>query len=79
VAIKKFKETEDDEVVRKNIQREIKMLRLLKHTNIVEMKEAFKRFFFFFSIKGRGGYTWFLNMLRKICWRFWRRKRMAWM
>lgn len=43
VAIKKFKETEDDEYVRKNIQREIKMLRMLKYKHIVELKEAFKR------------------------------------
>ncbi|KRX09361.1 Protein kinase-like domain [Pseudocohnilembus persalinus] len=44
VAIKKFKETEEDETVRKNIQREVKMLRLLKdQRNIVELKEAFKR------------------------------------
>ncbi|EGR28842.1 hypothetical protein IMG5_167940 [Ichthyophthirius multifiliis] len=43
VAIKKFKETEDDEIVRKNIQREVKMLRLLRHKNIVDLKEAFKR------------------------------------
>ena len=45
MAIKKFKETEDDEVVRKNIQREVKMLRTLKHLNIVKLNEAFKRFF----------------------------------
>jgi len=43
VAIKKFKETEDNEIVRKNTQREVKMLRLLKHENIVDLKEAFKR------------------------------------
>lgn len=43
VAIKKFKDTEDDEIVRKNTQREVKMLRILKHENIVELKEAFKR------------------------------------
>jgi len=33
-------------MVRKNIQREVKMLRLLKHKNIVEMKEAFKRYIY---------------------------------
>lgn len=44
VAIKKFKETEDNEIVRKNTQREVKMLRLLKQNNIVDLKEAFKRF-----------------------------------
>ena len=35
VAIKKFKETEDDEAVKKSIQREVKMLRMLKHPNII--------------------------------------------
>lgn len=29
--------------MRKNTQREVKMLRILKHENIVELKEAFKR------------------------------------
>lgn len=43
VAIKKFKETEENEIVKKSIQREVKVLRLLKHANIVELKEAFKR------------------------------------
>ena len=53
VAIKKFKDTEDDEIVRKNTQREIKMLRLLKHENIVELIEAFKRLIHFSFRKGR--------------------------
>ncbi|OMJ72346.1 hypothetical protein SteCoe_29239 [Stentor coeruleus] len=43
VAIKKFKESEDDEVVRKTIVREVKVLRMLKHDNIVQLKEAFRR------------------------------------
>lgn len=43
VAIKKFKDTEDDEIVKKNTQREVRMLRMLKHENIVELKEAFRR------------------------------------
>ncbi len=44
VAIKKFKEnTEDDEVVKKTTMREVKMLRTLKHDNIVILREAFKR------------------------------------
>ena len=43
VAIKKFKDTDDDEIIRKNTQREVKMLRILRHENIVELKEAFKR------------------------------------
>jgi cyclin-dependent kinase-like len=43
VAIKKFKESEDDEVVRKTIVREVKVLRMLKHDNVVQLKEAFRR------------------------------------
>ena len=42
VAIKKFKETEDD-LVKKTIKRELKVLKLLKHENIVEFKEAIKQ------------------------------------
>ena len=42
VAIKKFKETED-EIVKKTMKRELRVLQLLKHENIVEFKEAFKR------------------------------------
>ena len=40
VAIKKFKETED-ELVQKTMRRELKMLQLLSHPNIVEFKESF--------------------------------------
>ncbi|CAK4623631.1 hypothetical protein LEN26_019840, partial [Aphanomyces euteiches] len=43
VAIKKFKESEDDEVVRKTTLREVKLLKMLKHENIVNLKEAFRR------------------------------------
>ena len=44
VAIKKFKEsTDEDEIVRKTTNREIRMLKNLKHDNIVVLKEAFKR------------------------------------
>ncbi len=43
VAIKKFKESEDDEIVRKTTLREVKILRMLKHSNIVELREAFRR------------------------------------
>ncbi len=43
VAIKKFKESEDDEIVRKTTLREVKILRMLKHNNIVELREAFRR------------------------------------
>ncbi len=43
VAIKKFKESEDDDIVRKTTLREVKMLRMLRQDNIVQLKEAFRR------------------------------------
>jgi cyclin-dependent kinase-like len=43
VAIKKFKDSEEDEIVRKTTIREVKLLRLLRHENIVAMREAFRR------------------------------------
>mmetsp|Transcript_90540 Transcript_90540/g.157054 ORF Transcript_90540/g.157054 Transcript_90540/m.157054 type:complete len:887 (+) Transcript_90540:196-2856(+) len=43
VAIKKFKESEDDEIVRKTTLREVKILRFMRHENIVQLKEAFRR------------------------------------
>ena len=43
VAIKKFKESEDDEIVRKTTLREVKILRMLKQPNIVSLLEAFRR------------------------------------
>ena len=43
VAIKKFKESEEDEAVRKTTIREVKVLRMLKHENIVQLKEVFRR------------------------------------
>ena len=43
VAIKKFKEEDDDDVIRKNTLREVKMLRQLKQENIVTLIEAFKK------------------------------------
>ena len=42
VAIKKFKEKDDDEILRNIITREIKVLKLLQHDNIVKLKEAFR-------------------------------------
>ena len=41
VAIKKFKEIHND-IVKKTMKRELKVLQKLKHENIVEFKEAFK-------------------------------------
>jgi cyclin-dependent kinase-like len=43
VAIKKFKENDDDEVLRKTTLREVKILKMLRHSNIVSLKEAFRR------------------------------------
>jgi len=43
VAIKKFKESDDDEMVKKNTLREVKLLRMLRQENIVHLKEAFRR------------------------------------
>ena len=42
-AIKKFKESDDDESVKKTIVREVKILRMLKHENVVQLREAFRR------------------------------------
>ena len=43
VAIKKFKESDSDEVIRKTSMREVKILKLIKHQNVVQLKEAFRR------------------------------------
>lgn len=43
VAIKKFKESDDDEIVKKTTMREVKMLRQLKQENIVCLHECFKK------------------------------------
>ena len=45
VAIKKFKESNNNEIVRKTTLREVKILRMLRSTNnhIVMLKEAFRR------------------------------------
>ncbi|ETO05800.1 cyclin-dependent kinase-like protein [Reticulomyxa filosa] len=42
IAIKKFKDTEEDEHIKKCITREIKILRMLKHENIIAFKDAFR-------------------------------------
>jgi cyclin-dependent kinase-like len=74
VAIKKFKESDEDEIVKKTTFREVKMLRMLKQENIVQLKEAFKRylhleyFLHFLSLNlGRIGYTWSSSTWRKTC------------
>ncbi|XP_018865235.3 cyclin-dependent kinase-like 1 isoform X1 [Gorilla gorilla gorilla] len=43
VAIKKFLETEDDPVIKKIALREIRMLKQLKHPNLVNLLEVFRR------------------------------------
>ena len=42
VAIKKFKEV-GDELVKKTMKRELKMLQILHHPNVVEFQDAFRR------------------------------------
>ena len=43
VAIKKFKDTDEDELVRRVSLREVKVLRQMKCENVVKLKEAFRR------------------------------------
>ena len=43
VAIKKFKESDDDEIVKRTTMREVKMHRTLKQDNIVTLHECFKK------------------------------------
>ena len=43
VAIKKFKEADTDQAVEKTAVREVKLLRLLRHENVVQLREAFRR------------------------------------
>lgn len=43
MAIKEFKEGDEDEFSRRTIQREIKMLKMLKSDYVVGIKEAFKK------------------------------------
>ena len=43
VAIKKFKESDDDEIVKKTTMREVKMLKNLRQDNIVHLYECFKK------------------------------------
>eukprot|EP00756_Hemistasia_phaeocysticola_P006145 Hpha_TRINITY_DN136_c0_g1::TRINITY_DN136_c0_g1_i1::g.82413::m.82413/K08824/CDKL; cyclin-dependent kinase-like len=43
VAIKKFKETDQDEQVRKTALREVRVLKQLRHENIINLVESFRR------------------------------------
>ncbi|XP_074084562.1 cyclin-dependent kinase-like 2 isoform X2 [Macrotis lagotis] len=43
VAIKKFLESEDDKLVKKIVTREIKLLKQLRHENLVNLLEVFKK------------------------------------
>ncbi len=38
VAIKKFKDSDEDELTKKTTMREVKILKMLSHENIVDMK-----------------------------------------
>ena len=51
VAIKKFKESDDDEIVKKTTLREVKMLRSLKQENIVTLVDCFKKYVFLLLFK----------------------------
>lgn len=70
VAIKKFKESEDDEIVKKTTFREVKMLKMLKQDNIVHFIEAFKKYALYFQsnlLIERTGFTWCLSIWIRIC------------
>ncbi|RTL23998.1 MAG: hypothetical protein EKK49_21965, partial [Rhodocyclaceae bacterium] len=43
VAIKKFKESDEDEQVRKTSLREVRVLKQLRHDNIISLLEVFRR------------------------------------
>jgi len=43
VAIKKFKESDEEEHTRKTTMREVKILKMAVHPSIVELKEAFRK------------------------------------
>lgn len=43
VAMKQFKEADDNEIVKKTTMREVKVLKMLDHPNIVKLKEAFRK------------------------------------
>jgi cyclin-dependent kinase-like len=43
VAIKKFKESDEDEQVRKTALREVRVLKLLRDDNVVSLLEVFRR------------------------------------
>eukprot|EP00924_Labyrinthula_sp_SR-Ha-C_P006136 snap_masked-scaffold_54-processed-gene-1.54-mRNA-1 protein AED:0.24 eAED:0.26 QI:0/0/0/0.88/1/1/9/0/224 len=43
VALKKFKSDDEEAIVHKNIFREVRILRILRHQNIVHLIEGFKR------------------------------------
>jgi cyclin-dependent kinase-like len=43
VAVKKFKDSEEDELVKKTTLREVKILKMLQHPNVVHLNEAFRK------------------------------------
>ena len=43
MAIKKFKDDDNDEEAKKIILREVKILKMMKHENIAEFKDAFRK------------------------------------
>lgn len=53
VAIKKFKESDEDPAVRSTIQREIRMLKALRSEFVVDLKEAFRKYNSAYRRKGK--------------------------
>lgn len=41
--MKQFKEADDTEIVKRTTMREVKILKMLDHQNIVQLKEAFRK------------------------------------
>ena len=66
VAIKKSTASEGDEPFSRTSVREVKILRTMRHRNIVDLKEAFKRYFelqsLFWMLLGMGSCSWCLNL-----------------
>jgi cyclin-dependent kinase-like len=77
VAIKKFKESNNNEIVKKTTLREVKILRMLRSPNnhIVMLKEAFRRYqiiLYFLLRLEKVNCISCLSMLTETFWKSWR-------